>query len=234
MFLHSLISVVMFFSTSAALAVDSPSASAPQIESMLERLEKRLRDREISPLMYESGTKNTPSQVIEAPAPATIKGSTPGAKELQQVDRDLNDLEQKLENVEGDLQKLKQQTVENSTTANRTDIAVNLVNYEKEAIGSLYVKLDGYTVYDQKQSSGLWMPSHKIPLFSGPLEAGIHRLDIEVSTMNKAPHSPDVRSVRKSFDIKIPAGISKANLVVNLNNDKGTLSADMHEAKDTL
>lgn len=189
-----------------------------RVDSIIERLEKRLLDSESDGLTY--GEKLPPPSVDDPPAaqyqfkakdPVKVQASNPAQKDLKQAATAVAALEADIDQLASAVQKTKQSIIDEAGIDNFVAIEAQLENDEKMAIKSLTVKLDGYPLYEVSDAAGLWLPSKLLPLYAGPLTPGNHRIDFEARLVlreNKGlPVNGDVyRFVSRVFDVGVPGG----------------------------
>ncbi len=184
------------------------------IESVLDQLEQKLIDQESDGLTYGEKSARNSRKMPEKAAKSiklkteTLEGKTVEAKRIDDVNTLLRDLEQRVEQFAGKVQIAKQQVLEAAKIDNLINIDTILENTDKFAINSLTIRLDGQAVYTLKDSSGVWMPNKTLPIYSGPLEPGMHRLDFEARIVMKSqdglPLNSDLyKFISQSYDLPI-------------------------------
>jgi len=198
-----------------------------QVESVLERLEKRLLDEEGETLTF--GERELPPATLPkaeadkkiAMPPAKIEGEAEDASRMREITTAVSQLENQVDQLLSDVGKTRQKIMEDARVDNEITIEAALGAAELASIRSMRVKLDGYDIYDVSDDAGLWVPTNTVPLYFGPLQAGNHRLDLEVRMVLKQreglPVNSDVyRFVSQSFELKIPDGRTRTRYVVRL------------------
>lgn len=216
-----------------ALAATSPAPAqeeaASKVDTVLDRLEKRLLDHEADGLTF--GEKNAPPPSLDANDGPTetmkfqkktkIGASTAELEGLKQIGGQIAELEQAVDRYASEVQKTKQGILDEAHTDNFITIEARLADTDVAAITSLTVKIDGYGVYELKETGGIWMPSAQVPLYAGPLKPGNHRVDLEARIALKPkkalPMNGDVyRFVNKTFDVVVPGGSRTAKYLINI------------------
>jgi hypothetical protein len=233
--LWMIIATVAFAIEPRALAAnDTSDAAAKKVESVLDKLEKRLIDREGSPLTDEEDLSRAtlkpakgkaPTATYNAKNPAQIKGQTPSGKNLKEVQLKINDYDNKIEALESDLRKLRAGIYEGSATDNQIMLDVRTAKDSKFIIRTLATRLDGNTLFNQTDPAGLWMPSKEIPMFFGPLQPGEHRIDI---TATIAPLTIDGlelptwkhKSIQQSFSFTVGDGKIRKEISIEIEAPK--------------
>ena len=211
----------------------SRETSAQEVESILERLEKKLVDNESGGLTF--GEKMEPvAKDHNIPKPATAytfsrdagaeaneSGSKTGNDDPEAAMKSLADavagLEVQVERLHSDVQKARLKVIEDARFDNFVQIDADFRGMDKATLKSLTVKIDGVEVYRASDAGGLWVPSAKLPLFSGPVPPGAHKLFIEANVLvNEGagmPVSADIsRRMEKEFEFAIPDGKERKSI----------------------
>jgi hypothetical protein len=150
----------------------------------------------------------------------------------------ISELENQVDKLASNVQKTKQTILDDSGIDNFIALEAHLDDTDASSLKTLIVKLDGYAVYEMQEASGLWMPSKIVPLYSGPMQPGAHRIEIEARLVMRhkqaVPLNSDVyRFVNKSFDLNIPGGVVNSRYIIAIKPPEkidGTASATMKEA----
>ena len=215
---------IWFATQGAAYAQDG---AVGHVDSILDRLEKRLLDQEADGLTFGE-RQNDPSFLKSPPEKSgkkfkfkggKVEASTPDKDKLKAIDLLIKDLERQVDQLAGNVQKTKQTVVDEAAVNNYVSVDAELIETDKAAIKSLQIKLDGYELYNLSDAAGMWLPSKSVPVYAGPLQPGAHRLDLEVRlVLRQNPELPlngDVyRFVSKSFNLNITGGSSKSRYVI--------------------
>lgn len=216
-----------------AIAV-TPDKSSEKLDSVLEKLEKRLIDREADPLTQseENDTKNqkpdkqsdkNPTQKYAPKAAAKVSAQTPAAKNIKEIQSKINEYDNRIEILESDLRRLRSSIYDASVTDNQVMLEVKSNDSSNFIIKTLTARLDGSTLYDQSEGSGLWMPSRSIPLFFGPLKPGDHQLEILATIAPAASSGVESptwknKSLQQSLSFAIPDGKSRKHLSIEITD----------------
>jgi hypothetical protein len=212
-----------------------------QVDSILDRLEKRLLDQEADGLSFGEKEAIDGSVGYEKPD-AKINGrrvavdaSTVDMDRMKSLTKVVADLEGQVDQLASSVQKTKQGILDDSAVDNFVTFEAQLADSETASIKTLNVKLDGYPLYELSEASGLWMPSKSVPLYAGPLQPGNHRVDLEARIVVKhkkaLPMNGDIyRFVNKSFEVAVASGTTNNRYVITITPPEkldGTAEATM-------
>ena len=133
----------------------------------------------------------------------------------------VTELEGQVDQLTSSVQKTKQSILDDAAVDNFVTFEAALSDSESASIKTLNVKLDGYSLYELSESSGLWMPTKSVPLYAGPLQPGNHRLDLEARLVMRhkksLPMNGDVyRFVNKSFDVAVGSGTASNRYTITI------------------
>lgn len=221
------------------------AADTAQVDSVLDRLEKRLLDQEADGLTF--GEKEPPPAIGDPTdglvtkykyKKSKIEGTPADAEKIKAVATMVTDLENQVDQLASSVQKTKQGILDDAAIDNFVSLEAELADTDSAALKSISVKLDGYAVYELSEASGLWMPSKKVPLYAGPLQPGNHRVDLEarlvVRHKDGLPLNGDVyRFINKTFDLVVPGTPGNARYVLAITPPAkldGTADATLKEA----
>lgn len=205
-----------------------------KVDSVLDRLEKRIMDEESQGLTFgerslgdtEESNKNSKSVKIKGKKVST-EGTLPETRSLQEIGKEIDELEQQVDQLVADVQRTRQKALENSRVDNMILVDVVIKDKDSAAFRNLKIKVDGFEVYGVNADNGLWLPTAQVAVFNGPLQPGTHRLDIEARVNLKEkdglPVNSDVtRYVAQSFDLKIPDGKFTKRFRITIVTDSNT------------
>ena len=230
--MSSIIAILMVFFSATARAKEPPKTDS--VNNVLDRLEKRLIDQEAEELSYKdrpemttsthtnnktlTRLKSTKSQKFKK---ENITGGAPEYTGIQGIGQLVTQLEGQVDQFAQSVQKSTQSIIEEARIDNYIDIEARLNDPDRASITTLVVKLDGFSIYQSQDSSGLWLPSAAIPLYSGPFPPGNHRLDVELRLAKKSlgplPIHEDVyHFVSKAFDIVVPIAKEKKRYIIQI------------------
>jgi hypothetical protein len=232
--LLSAVFIALVLTGEFALSAGTADVQSKKIENVLDKLEKRLIDREGSPFTEEEdlSLKNPKTEKGSAAkesytpkSPGQIKGSTPSGKNLQEIQKKINEYDQRVEILESDLRRLRAGIYEGSVTDNQVMLNVKTANDAKYIIRTLTTRLDGNTLYNQLDPAGLWMPAREIPIFYGPLQPGEHRIDLSATIAPVTLEGLELptwqhKSVQQSFSFNIPDGKVRKSILIEISEPK--------------
>jgi hypothetical protein len=220
---HALIAIAL----ASAAAASAQKADVSQVDAILDRLERRLLDQETEGLTFSE--KNAPPAPLSDKTPVSvykgektrIEASSGTDQRLKDVGRLVTELEQQVDQLAGNVQKTKQNILDDAAIDNFVSLDASLPDTDQAAIKSIVVKLDGFKLYQIDDAAGLWLPSKSIPLYAGPLQPGNHRIDLEARiSMREArvlPVSGQVyRFINKSFQWSVPGGQTNARYTITI------------------
>jgi hypothetical protein len=239
------LAVVAIVTSGIAMATGSAPAGKPskeggatEVESILDRLEKKLIDNEGGGLTF--GEKMEPASGDHSiPKPGTTMkftrdgaaGEAKGA--AGQTDEDpgvamkglaeaVAGLEVQVERLHADVQKARLKVIEDARYDNFVQIDAEFRGMDKATLKSLTVKIDGVEVYRASDAGGLWVPSSKLPLFSGPVPPGAHKLYVEAAVLVRegpnVPVSADItRRMDKEFEFSVPDGKDRKSIGITID-----------------
>lgn len=212
-------------------------AHAKKIENVLDRLEERLIDKESSPLTLEEQEKrsqkisNEPKNVQKyvPKSPTKITGKTPSASNLNELQRKINEYDTRLELLESDVRKVQSNTREAAATDNTVSLEIRIAEGSNIAIRTLSATLDGSSLYNQVDPAGLWMPTKSIPLFYGPLQPGVHTIDIDgyiAPNQGKDGSQADWRQkgIKQSLSFTLAEGVQRKTFAIEISSGNGDKS----------
>lgn len=213
------------------------------VDSILDRLEKRLLDQDNDGLTFnekvnagKAANDTTPTSKLDF-RKTKVETSTPENQRLKALANAVTTLEGQVDQLASDVQKTRQTILDEAAINNFVSVEAQMLQTDSAAIKTINVKLDGYSVFELTETSGLWMPSKVIPLYAGPLQPGNHRLELEARIVMKRklslPLNSDVyRFVNKSFEINVPAGGGSSRYVIAITPPEkidGTADATIKE-----
>lgn len=150
-------------------------------------------------------------------------------RSIKDIEAKIQEYDSRIDILESDLARIQSSLHDASVTDNKVLIEVRTQNQAKFVIRDLAAKLDGSSLYDQKDSAGIWMPNQTIAVFHGPLKPGNHSINIQAII---SPLSNDGlklptwqhKTIESVFDIEIPEGRSRKRFVVELSDDADSSS----------
>jgi hypothetical protein len=185
-------------------------------DKVLEQLEQQIMSDEADGLSHFK-SPNGPFGLQDETAPInngvakTKSSNAEAAQDFSQIHKQIKDLERDIDTLSSDVQQYKQAAVVASKDNSYVYLEANIMDADKNNLKSIRVKVDGFTVYQVRDTAGLWTPKSAIPLYSGPLSAGTHRIEIsanigEIQKPGLPVNGPSFKSVEKTFEIQVPLG----------------------------
>lgn len=184
------------------------------VNTVLEQLEKQILNDDADGLTHmksPDGSFGTEDATAPIGTPPTLAKDAESSKDFSQINAQIKTLEQDIEKLAANVQEYKQSAVVASKDNSYVYLEAKMLDAKKSTLKSIRVKVDGFTVYQVKDTAGLWVADSSVPLYSGPLSAGNHRIDIEAS-VGDLPGAglpvagPAFKSVEKNFEIQVPLG----------------------------
>ncbi len=233
---------VIFFGLLAGTALAQNGEEGA--DKVLEQLEQQIMSDDADGLKYFK-SPNGPFGMQDETAP--INNGSPKVKatnieasqDFTQIHKQIKDLERDIDSLSSDVQQYKQAAVVASKDNSYVYLEASILEAERNNLKSIRVKVDGFTVYQVRDTAGLWTPKSAIPLYSGPLSAGTHRIEIsasigEIQKPGLPVNGPSFKSVEKTFEIQVPLGSTnkKYQIVIAPAADAG--AAPTVTLKDAL
>ena len=185
--------------------------------SILDRLERKLLEQERQALSFGNSkvqqTKGPTSKFIYKGQ--SIPSNSPIVKDLTKLSTAIEDLEQHVEYLAGEVQSVKQKILQDVAINNNIQINVALDKKSKLAFRTIDVEIDDHKVFNQNAASGIWSPHSQIPVFSGPISPGKHAINIQarmvsINTKDIPLETGKYVFVNEVFTFEVPIGhISK-------------------------
>jgi hypothetical protein len=208
----------------------SKGAEKDDLDTILDHLEKKMDDQDtiepadqkhLSEKKISSGPKK--ARDLTPQIHNVSQKSASRQKTMKNIQSKISEYDNRIEILESDLRRLRANVYDASVTDNLIGIEIRPAEPAKFLIRDLQASLDGHTLYNRRDASGLWMPSKSIILFHGPLRPGDHQ--IELSTVI-APLSHDGlklptsehKTLDQSFRFQIPEGKHRRQLVLEISN----------------
>ena len=199
-------------------------ASTAPVDAILDRLERRLLDEEEGGLTFaeRKGAARPSSESITKygfASGTTIQAKPKSEADLTSIETVVSDLETQVDQLASAVQKAKQGILDDAAIDNYFILETQLTDTDQANLKVLNIKIDGFRVYELSDASGLWLPAKAIQVYSGPLQPGSHRIDVEarltLKAQGPAPVQGEVsRLLTKSFDLIMTAGATSARWVL--------------------
>ena len=119
--------------------------------------------------------------------------------------------EEEINRLSSDMERMKQIIGQNTTLDNVVEISTELKNPKETVIRELVIKLDGYQVYKLNPDVGLWVPRTTIPIYTGPLKQGKHKVNISARLARVVGKDLPIDDntfniITQEFTINVPSG----------------------------
>jgi hypothetical protein len=151
----------------------------------------------------------------------TIEGGTKESKVIGTVSTGIQKIDNEIDDLAKDIDALRQEIKQTASIDNKLDLEVRLTDPSAALIKSLDVKVDGFTLYSTNDSAHLSLPASSIPVYSGPIPAGAHKIDVSarVALIEKggsALKADGSRNESKTFELTMPVGRIQSHFVVEI------------------
>lgn len=220
-------SLLMSLSGQALAVTSNTDKQADKIESVLDKLENRYLDREAAPLTFEEQTKplgeqKKAAEVLEIKQKDPIEAQTPNGRVLKDIQGKITEYDNQLDALEADTRKLKSTLIEDSTTNNQVTVDVTLKDPKSASMRNLTAKIDGSTLFNQNDPSGMWIPAKSIAIYQGPMQPGSHRIEItavvtKTNSEGLALAGWNQQQIVQSFTFDVPEGKVRKTVTIELS-----------------
>ena len=185
-----------------------------KVDSILDRLERKLMESKQDSLLLSDQW----SQPVEPKIKTKIKykrnninAALPSQEKLKDLEVAINSIEKEVNLLSSDMERMKEILGKQVKQDSLIEIISELNQEDKTIYRELVVKLDGYTIYKLDPHVGLWQSRKTIPLYSGPLRQGKHKLEITgrvAKVISKElPIDDNIYSlIQQEYDIVVPNG----------------------------
>lgn len=173
------------------LTTPAPAQKAQEAsDAILDRLERKLIEQEASTLRIEAPPVRRETKPGQAPIvmpnsqASVITGSLPEQKDFAALDQQLRSLEQDIDELSGQVEKLKSDFQNKAAKGSLVEIVLQLDAPQETSLRDLTFAINDHTIFN-KAGSGSWNPGAQILLYSGPLEAGEHKIKLQARTVRR-------------------------------------------------
>lgn len=190
----------------------SPDDAVAPVESVLDRLEQQLIESDKEGLTFggkssKAGEQKSPSQIFRFEK-KTITASTEETERLKEISVSIAELENQVDMLSQDLQKERTRILDMAKLDTSLELSVSLEQPDKVVIRQLEVSLDGFRLYSVDEAEGLWIPAKEIPIYSGPIDPGQHKITVESKLIMRAEGKVPVNlepltSIKAEFPIQM-------------------------------
>ncbi|MES2745263.1 MAG: hypothetical protein V4655_07540 [Bdellovibrionota bacterium] len=157
------------------------------MDSVLDRLERKLMEQEASTLKIEP-IRDTPKaqQNVRLPK-GSIEGRQPGFDDFAALEKQIGSLEKEADELTGQIEASKAELLDKSSKGSLVEINALIEDPDLTSIRELSLSIDGKKIY--AMDGGDWTPSPEIPFFIGPLAAGEHQIELSARTIRRREKS---------------------------------------------
>lgn len=184
-------------------------------DAVLDRLERKLIEQEASTLKIEAppvkrqGRGETAITLPATPS-SVIMGKLPEQKDFAALDQQLRGIEQDIDELSGQVEKLKSDFQTKAGKGSLVEIVLQLEAPEDTSLRDLSFGINEHTIFN-KAGSGSWNPGAQVLLYSGPLEPGEHKIKLQARTVRRygegLPLDQNLYHLyEQSFPIVLPQG----------------------------
>lgn len=177
------IALALILSLLAAGNLLAADSSIQAMDSVLDRLERKLMEQEASSLKIEPITPSPRAEQKVRMTPSKFEGRLPGSDDFSGLEKQIAGLEKEADELSGQIEDLKGKLLNQATKGSLIAIAAAIEDPDLTSIRELTFYLDGTKIYSM--DGGEWTPSPEVPFFLGPLEAGEHTLKLEARTVRR-------------------------------------------------
>lgn len=211
-------------------------ADLQKVEDILERLEKKIMEQEGLSASYGQPPlqqERDKSSVVQK-RPEQIKADIKENVKLKEIASAISEIELELDKLESDVQKTKQKIFEDSSLSSSLELVLVPPAADRLALRHLKVSLDGVSIYELSQPSGIWAPRRSIPLFNGPIYPGVHKFEVEMNVVERnsrgLPINQDAfRSLRKDFSINVSSRTAQLRYEVVIAEKNNRMMLEMRQ-----
>lgn len=236
-----------FITLFVALLVSSRYAKAQNahgdgVDNVLERLEQQILSDEADGFSFPGMRDDQPADDLSGGSGTKAHQAT-GSKfrepDFANIQQQISNLEKDIDRLASDVQQYKQSAIATSKDNSYVYLEASVIDQKESTLKSIKVKVDGFTVYHIKNTAGLWLHQSAIPLYSGPLSAGTHRIEVEANlgriySPGLPVTGPSFKSVEKAFEIQVPLASSNKKYVMSFSAASDPKAEPTVSIKDTL
>lgn len=197
-----------------------------KIQSLLDDVENNLAPPKPTPPSQKNQPTGSPENqsrktTDEQPQQPKVNSEL---KTIRSIQSKIQEYDHRIEILEAELSRVQANLQAYSSTDNQIQITAKPSDKDAIIIRGMTIKLNGKTIFDQREPSGLWMPSRSITVFQGPLQPGNHRLDVLAiaSPQSKNPTietTNKYRTTESTLNLLIPEGKSRKTFHLEITGD---------------
>lgn len=226
--LPRLITIIVMF----PIVVSATKPKPTHQDAVIDRLEKKLLEYESSGVSSSEsllGNNDGTNSVEIQGGETTIKAVQPPQQRssLDELEKVVKEIEDQIDQTEEQIQELRSELIQKSGQGGFINLSIDSQLDSDRTITQVTAKLDGFEIYSVSTSLNLWNPFNLIPLYSGPIPPGEHRLDLEVVLAQKSTDKTTVNGSetlleKQSFQFSMPPGPQLRNWTIILKKpEKG-------------
>ncbi len=210
---------------------------------VIDQLEAKLFQNQAGEEKYELADPLNPTPGLKDLPPieggeTKIKADVKLSNSLQNLNKALQEIENKLGSVSFAVEKIKQSILQRAENDNFVNISFALQSSKDMGLQSIEARLDDFLIYDNVNQARLWLPAGLISLFYGPLTPGTHQLDISVRLVkrvdNPIPAEQEMfKAVNKRIELQIPTGEFSKNWQITVNSEASDLVVEETHGHDS-
>lgn len=198
---------VLLVSQASAFAADT---NIQAMDSVLDRLERKLMEQEASQLKIEPINESPKAQQNVRLPKGSIEGRQPGFDDFATLEKQIASLEKEADELTGQLEASKAELLDKSTKGSLVEINAMIEDPDLTSIRELSLSIDGKKIYAME--GGDWTPSPEIPFFIGPLAPGEHQLELSARTVRRREKSLPLdqnltHRYEQTFKINVAPGV---------------------------
>jgi hypothetical protein len=190
---------------------------AQEVDSILDRLEQRLRQQERGVLFFSPDKEKSfedplnSATILNLPKATVVTGRLREEDKIKQIASAISTIKGEVDILASEVHQTRQNIIDQSQINNYVELKAKLKGPESLHIKSIMVKIDNYPLLSLPESISLRADHQSYPIYSGPLNPGTHRIDLVANVglkekMETPLQNESMQSINKSFQIQIPHG----------------------------
>lgn len=209
-------------------------AKEGNIDSILDRLEKKLMETKQEPFLLEDKWNQpikNPKRKSYRFKQTTIASNLPSQAGLDEIGKAIDKIQLEVNQLSSDMERMKQSIGDKTSIDTKLVIETEILKPQSTVVRDLVIYIDDFEVFKLNPDSRLWAPKKIIPIYSGFIHPGTHKvtvrgrvarimsktLPIDDNTFNiiEGKHTIEVGSekFKKGISIKIDEPDSKKHKI---------------------
>jgi TolA-binding protein len=212
-------------------------------EAILDRLEKKLLDYDQESLSISekslSSKKSGPSDSSIDSGQTSIAASSPAASTstLDDLEKVVKEIEDQIDQTEDEVQRIRSELNQMALQGGYVELQLENQLSENAVISQIAVRLDGFEIYRVDTTHNYWIPYRIIPVYTGPMPAGDHRLDLEAVITKKSEQNSPIQGTgttleNRSFSFKMQDGQQHRKWTITLKGSTKPNEQPLLETSD--